>query len=1077
VPDLRRLPRVPLSGSADIDASGKLVGNRVDARADVTLVSAKMDPLSLRRMKAHAVATGTLEAPKIDVNVEGNDLATGAFPVATFDARATIEPTEGAITVRDAFVRGKRPTHGTIAARASRVRVEGPNLRIEGAEVTGFGEPIRADFAKLGSRFEGRIDAPSIDLPVVARLFGRDDVKSGTLAVRAEGGAIPGRTGSANVHAALSDLTIRNVRGGTANLDVSLEGPALGLDLRADVGDAGKLALHADRLVVDGARPSRAHGKVAIQAQLDLAKASELVPPTILPLSETKGLVVVQGRIGRDNEDAPPEIQLHVHTLGLVLAGKGPEAAPIDGTTVVSTAPWRVEGADLGIDVRNDAPSGFTSASVRATDAHGSLVAVDVKSVLPYAELFADTKRTLLSAPTALHLVVPPRKLSELPRMLGVNGMDGAVEADLDIEGSALEPRIRLAAKGKGLSNAAMRGRADAEVALAYDGHEGDAALRVDANGNDALRIVSHVRAEASEIASGRFGGWTADTSARFASFPLEVIPFVAQKRIHGRVSGEVALAGLHRDASAKGSLRVEDLKLGRARFERADVAIESGAGAMRANVRLGEKDGFVEAGAVAGLRWGQAVVPSLDTSRPVEGHVRASRFRAAAIQPFVDGVIPHLDGRIEADARARIVPGRPGAELRGNIAFTEGRIEVPQLGEELRDVKATATMNPDGTIRVEGVYARGAQGEVTADAHAKLDGFRLADAQANVFIPDRRALAIAVEGQPIGQLSGTFKIRASQPTASTTKIAIDVPKMGVELPQVTKTGVVQLEEKENIRVGRYTGKQTFVALPLDREDTLPPPPPKEADPSRLDLAVHLGRVDITRGNTAKVSVAGDLNVSAGAETSVEGQIRAVSGWADVQGKKFEVEKGTVTFNGEVPPNPVIVATASWTAQDGSKIFADFIGPVKTGKVVLRSEPPRPRNEILAIILFGTADGANPSPASPGKGPRGETKAAVALGGGFATQGLTEALDDLAGIQATARIDTTRSNNPTPEVEFQLSTKVSVGFAHVLGTPPITEPDKNLASIEYRFHRNWSLETTVGDRGRALLDAIWQKRY
>ncbi|HVH41679.1 MAG TPA: translocation/assembly module TamB domain-containing protein, partial [Labilithrix sp.] len=107
----------------------------------------------------------------------------------------------------------------------------------------------------------------------------------------------------------------------------------------------------------------------------------------------------------------------------------------------------------------------------------------------------------------------------------------------------------------------------------------------------------------------------------------------------------------------------------------------------------------------------------------------------------------------------------------------------------------------------------------------------------------------------------------------------------------------------------------------------------------------------------------------------------------------------------------------------------------------------------------------------------GTTKAAVGLGGGFVAQGLTEALDDLGGIQATARIDTTRSNNPRPEVELQLSPKVSLGFAHVIGTPPITEPDKNLANVEYRFRRNWSLETTFGDRGTTLLDAIWQKRY
>jgi translocation and assembly module TamB len=215
-----------------------------------------------------------------------------------------------------------------------------------------------------------------------------------------------------------------------------------------------------------------------------------------------------------------------------------------------------------------------------------------------------------------------------------------------------------------------------------------------------------------------------------------------------------------------------------------------------------------------------------------------------------------------------------------------------------------------------------------------------------------------------------------------------------------------------------------------------------------------------------------------GGEAKLTGQIRVESGWADVQGKKFEIERGTVTFNGKTPPNPVVVVTATWEAEDDTQVYADFVGPVKTGKVTLRSEPPRPKSELLALILFGTADGANPTPPPAGKQPDGTQKAAVGVGGGFAAQGLTDALDDLAGIEATARIDTTSSRNPRPEVEFQISPRVSVAFSHVIGQPPVTEPpDKNLARIEWRFRANWAFESTTGDRGRQLFDLIWTKRY
>ncbi len=355
----------------------------------------------------------------------------------------------------------------------------------------------------------------------------------------------------------------------------------------------------------------------------------------------------------------------------------------------------------------------------------------------------------------------------------------------------------------------------------------------------------------------------------------------------------------------------------------------------------------------------------------------------------------------------------------------------------------------------------------------------RLADATANIDIPKNRAFDFALQGQPMGTISGAIKVNAKQSVdLKTTSIAVEIPNLMVELPQSTKSGVAKLEEKENVRVGVYTSPNEFVKLPLDKEDTLPPKEKGAEDPSRIDVAVKIGRIDVQKGNQARLAVTGDLKVGVGVDTRITGQIRALEGsWADVQGKKFNVEKATITFNGEPEPNPVVIATAGWKAADGTLVYADFVGPVKTGKVTLRSEPARPKNEILAIILFGTADGANPTPASGQQQADGTTKAAVGVGGGFAAQGLTDALDDLAGIQATARIDSSNANNPRPELEFQVSPKVSIAFGHVIGTPPITEPDKNLAKVGYRFHRNWSLETTVGDRGKGQMDAIWQKRY
>jgi translocation and assembly module TamB len=332
----------------------------------------------------------------------------------------------------------------------------------------------------------------------------------------------------------------------------------------------------------------------------------------------------------------------------------------------------------------------------------------------------------------------------------------------------------------------------------------------------------------------------------------------------------------------------------------------------------------------------------------------------------------------------------------------------------------------------------------------------------------------------------GEVRLRAKRRDAKTTALDVDVPKLQVELPQVTKTGVQSLEaRRKNIRVGVYRGS-TFVEVPLEKADTVHPVDASAAlQASRLDVDVKLREIALVRGNTARVVVAGNPKVvilgappggGPAPPPQITGQVNAVSGWVEVQGKRFEVEKALVTFNGESPPNPQVVATAAWDAPDGTRVFADFAGPLKTGQVAMRSEPPRTKNEILSLVLFGSADAMNPT-SGAAAGTMDATNAAFGIGGGIAAQGLTQALDDLAGIRATARIDTTVANNPKPEVEVQISPKITIGFAHVIGTPPITQPDTNFGKFQWRFHPQWSLQTTVGDRGTGVLDAIWQKHY
>lgn len=1091
VPDLRRVPMLDaVGGAARISASGRLLlpERRIDASARVALADLVQSPRSVRRAEVRARARGTLERAEIDATMSAKGVVTGAARLESVEARADLALSPASVEVRRARLRAVPSGGPPISARADRIEAHAGAVRVEGVEVTGLGGPIRLEGMRRGRELRAKVDASRVDLGRAARLVGLDDViQSGALDLSGEARLARGEL-TADVHADVRGLDARRVTDAHATVDLAVKGRDVTFAARGRLDGAGSFSVQTEDLALGAPldHPDawrRARGHVDVQAVIDMDRAASLLPAGALPVADLRGLLTVQGRLGREDASAPPDIRFHAHTNGLLVAGPWREdPPPVDGVVVTHAPRWRSTDLDVGLDLRTDAASGFTSFALRATDPHGAVVALDAKAILPYRELLArGMTDALLRAPLSAVIEVPSRRADRLPRVLGVGEVEGELAGRLEASGTVLEPKVRLSASARGVRLPAMPPRmaADVDLSADYDGARGAVAVQVTDRGRELLYARSDLRARVEDALSrGAAMPWTASARARLAAFPLESVPALADRSVAGEVTGEVSLEGLRADARADAHFDFKGLRIGRARYESGTVSARAADGELAARVRLDQEDGRLDARAETGLTWGSALAPALDDTRPSSASLFAHAFRAAAIQPFVQEALPSVDGRIDADVSLELAPGRSRPTMKGYLKLREGTVQVAALGEELRDVRASVTLTPDGQVRVEDVAARGGHGELAADATAKLDGLELAEAIANVRIPDRKPLDVSVGGQPLGQVSGVVRVRASPSLEEgAMALAVDVPKLKVALSQVTKKGVQPLETRDDIRVGVYRDARTFVQLPRDRRDTLTSGEQADADLPRAVVQVHLGDIEVDRGTMARVKITGDPKIVVGRESRIFGQISATGGFIDVQGKRFEVEKGTVTFEGESPPNPVVVATAGWTAADNTRVYADFVGPVKTGKVEFRSEPARPKNELLALVLFGTASGANPTPPPPGRQPDGATKAAVGLGGGFAAEGLTEALDDLAGIQTTARIDTTHSNNPRPELEIQVGPKVTLRFAHVIGTPPVTEPDKNLATVDYRFHEHWSLETTVGDHGKATVDAIWQKRY
>nr|MCU0682241.1 translocation/assembly module TamB [Polyangiaceae bacterium] len=324
------------------------------------------------------------------------------------------------------------------------------------------------------------------------------------------------------------------------------------------------------------------------------------------------------------------------------------------------------------------------------------------------------------------------------------------------------------------------------------------------------------------------------------------------------------------------------------------------------------------------------------------------------------------------------------------------------------------------------------------------------------------------------------FGLKARVVKASArTEVDVDVRSLYMRLSETSANDLQSLEPHDDIRVGVGRAGGNFEVVPLAKPPKAKPSPSELAagPAATMRVAINLGEVLIVRGTEVRVGVGGKISAEMAAQMRLDGQIRLRSGgYFEVQGRRFRVEHGTVTFSGGDVSDATVIASASWNAPDGSKVFADFAGPLDSGRLTLRSEPSRSPNEIVALLVFGTADSASAFQSNKNQG-SGTGGLPVSAGGAIAAKGLNNALYRMTKLDVQARLDTSKGN-PRPEVVVPLSPSLSLEVSHVIGMPPPGQsPDRNFVALEWRFRRRWALETSAGDRGRTALDAFWTYSY
>lgn len=1062
IPQLKGAAR----GTAEVSTHGtiSIPKQTIDAAYEVTGKDIAASGYVMHHVEASGTVIGPIARPEIVVSAHGRDVQNGNKRIERVTASAKIGFT-ASVDIHDVNI--DMSTSGEhVKVHGDRVVIESSGVKVDGGTVDGLGALVGVNAETRPGLIALSVHAQHADLAKIGRIVGLHDV-TGHVSINADV-RLTSTEAQGKIDANIRNATIGPLRGATAHLDATLMGKSLIANAHFDSPSFGRLDINTSTVHLTGSPLSpkawvEATGDAQIDGEVSLKRIQEYVPQGTL--TDLDGMLLVEGEVKRDDPHAAPSIDLDASTRNLVVA-KAPE--------------WRVQGIDLDVDAQLD-PQGHATLDSKAHDDKGNLVTLQGTADLPLAELASlrAPVETLERSPATFDLEIPQRKLKDMPKALALGKDQGKIEVSFKGQGTYLDPNVSLTVRATNLRSPdlPLSLATSGVVGLTYDGKVAGLTGNIVAKKKSVLDFDAQANVLWADVL--RMGPspnlpWNGSGHVVLNELPLQTLQPLADRSVKGNVSGEVSVVDLHKDAHASVQLSFDALKVGKARYTNMYVrGAMTTDGAMTALVRLDQKDGHAEATLAGGETWGAALVPKVDPSKPVVASLDAKNISAGVAQPFLDDYLNELDGRVDAQAKA-IIPPSGAPQVQGNIALRQGLVQSPILGEEFHDVTANVVLAPNGAdtlATANEIVAYGTTGKITAKATARMHGVQFAGANLVAILGAKSApLQLTAEGQDYGEGYGSTTVSITKPQPTQTDVKVVIPSFHVMVPQVSTRNLQDLGPAENIRVGVKDASGAFMPLALGAKEE-----PVTPSNSRLDVDIQMGKdCDVRVGDTVRVQLEGGPHLTVMNGTVVTGQIRLRGGTLDVQGKQFDIQDGgTITFNGGDPGNPDIVIRAEWDAPDGTHVFADFNGPLKTGKVALRSEPPKSENELLALILFGSSDEAGGANSSETSGLQAATTA-----GGFATQGVNKAINDLTGVDATVRVDTSEQNNPKPEVQVQLTKTIALELETVLGQIPFGDnPDTNYVTVDWRFRPRWSLATTFGDKGTSILDVLWQYRY
>ena len=310
-------------------------------------------------------------------------------------------------------------------------------------------------------------------------------------------------------------------------------------------------------------------------------------------------------------------------------------------------------------------------------------------------------------------------------------------------------------------------------------------------------------------------------------------------------------------------------------------------------------------------------------------------------------------------------------------------------------------------------------------------------------------------EAKPVSNVDASGEIKISGPLDNLTASGeINVSELNAEIVTPETTGLVDIN-----------------VVAVDKEGA-PLTPPEPAPPPRIF------NYDVTITANDKVFVRGrglESEWSADVETKntdrgplILGNVNLRRGFLDFSGRRFDLTQGRITFNRLSPNNPYLDIEAEYETSDGVVARIVISGRAREPSVELESNPSLPREDIMALVLFGKP--ANQLSAIESV----QMASALAQLGGvgpFGGGGLTGSAREALGLDML-NLDL----DPESGASALTVGKYVADGLFVSATQDV-KGENSSVRVEYEITNNITVETELKQDGDQTVSANWKKDF